>query len=42
MDEQGNFLLDEDGNKIRLNEEQIENLRMNNLLEEEEEENNTA
>lgn len=34
MDEEGNYVLDNKGNKIKLNEEQIEHLRMNNLLEE--------
>jgi hypothetical protein len=42
MDEQGNYIFDEDGNKIKLNDEQIEHLRLNNMLEEEEDENNTA
>lgn len=35
MDEDGNYILDDKGETIKLNEEQIERLRENNLLEEE-------
>jgi hypothetical protein len=35
MDEDGNYILDEQGQMIKLNEEHIERLRANNLLEEE-------
>ena len=35
MDEHGNYIFDEEGNKIKLDEAQIEHLRANNLLEEE-------
>ena len=37
MDEDGNYILDDQGEKIKLNDDQIERLRENNLLEEEEE-----
>jgi hypothetical protein len=36
MDENGNYLLDEEGNFIRLSEDQLHNLRDNNLIVEEE------
>lgn len=35
MDEEGHYILDEQGQMIKLNEEHIERLRANNLLEEE-------
>ena len=35
MDESGHYILDEQGQMIKLNEEHIERLRANNLLEEE-------
>ena len=35
MDEDNNYILDEHGQMIKLNEEHIERLRANNLLEEE-------
>jgi len=35
MDEDGNYILDDKGEMIKLNEDQIEKLRENNLLEEE-------
>lgn len=35
MDEDGNFIYDDQGEMIKLNEKQIQRLRENNLLEEE-------
>ena len=35
MDEDGNYILDEQGQRLRLNEEHIQRLKENNLLEEE-------
>jgi len=33
MDEDGEYVLDEDSNRIKLSEEQLEKLKANNLLE---------
>jgi hypothetical protein len=35
MDEDGNYIYDDNKNKIKLSEDQMEHLRANNLLEEE-------
>ena len=37
MDEDGNYLYDENGEQVKLTDEQVEELRENNIIEENEE-----